>query len=116
MEKAIEERVHLTKFRRLEKNVNDYCRKEEFSEYKITMEETLIKIRDEFKPLERTADVNNKVRVVQNRFEKMSKTFSVKQDCAADKEEAMNLSKNLKDMVMEIGMAVDSIQHDVHIL
>jgi hypothetical protein len=42
------------------------------------MEETLLKIRDEFKPLEKTTEVNSKVRTVQNRFEKMSKTFSVK--------------------------------------
>lgn len=78
LENAIEERVHLAKFRRLEKNVTDYCRKEEFCEYKIMMEETLLKIRDEFKPLEKTTEVNSKVRTVQNRFEKMSKTFSVK--------------------------------------
>ena len=78
LENAIDERVHLTKFRRLEKNVTDYMRKEEFSEYKLTMEETLLKIRDEFKPLEKTAAVNDKVRTVSNRFEKMSKTFSVK--------------------------------------
>jgi len=69
LEKAIEERVPLTKFKRLEKAIEDYTTNEEFSKYKKKIYEALHRINEEFSPLEKTTEVDKKLHTLTHQFE-----------------------------------------------
>jgi len=95
MEDAIGERVHLKKFRILEKNVTDYHRKEDFKIYKDKMEILLADLLVRFKPLALSSSVDSKVEDIRANFESSLQTVSKKHDCARDREATLHMSRNV---------------------
>ena len=95
VENAIEERVHLKKFRILEKNVAEYMKKEDFAVYKHKVEEVLADVLTRIKPLASSLSVELKADSLRDAFEQSFKGVSKKHDCARDRDAAMSFSRNV---------------------
>ena len=99
LEQEIAERVLLTRFKKLEGNMGDYLRIEDFKVTKKEQEKTLADLFVKIRPLASVQQVDQKVEETKRSIEAVLDGVSKKCDCAADKQEAMKFTEKLRNLV-----------------